>query len=134
MKKIKRWRYYCDFCKKSGGNKHHMERHEKCCTNNPDRECGMCSIAGLLQSPIKKLIAALGVGDEIGVENLRQCANGCPACMLAAIRQSGLDSISAHIERGEDSMDFEGVPFSFKDEKESFWEEFNNSIGDGFDF
>lgn len=36
--------YYCDHCKKHGLSKHHMERHEKYCNNNPDNytECYGC--------------------------------------------------------------------------------------------
>jgi hypothetical protein len=33
--------YYCDFCKKHGLSSYWMREHEKHCTLNPDRRCGM---------------------------------------------------------------------------------------------
>jgi hypothetical protein len=42
MKAVKRWRYYCDHCKKVSGLKTAMEKHEKGCTLNPARDCGIC--------------------------------------------------------------------------------------------
>jgi hypothetical protein len=59
MKIVKRWRYYCDFCKKSGGSKYHMEKHESICTANPGRKCGFCEIMEEVQpdiSDLKKII------------------------------------------------------------------------------
>lgn len=41
MKVLLRKRYYCDYCKRAGGSRVHMEKHEKGCTNNPKRECGI---------------------------------------------------------------------------------------------
>lgn len=43
MKKVQRWRYYCDFCTKAGQSGYHMGNHEKHCTLNPARECRMCT-------------------------------------------------------------------------------------------
>ena len=107
MKKVKRWRYYCDFCKKSGGSKFHMENHERHCTMNPDRVCGMCGSRGNLD----KLIAILPSADkctetrtrneilessesctEIAINKimpqLRIATDNCPACILATLRQA----------------------------------------------
>jgi hypothetical protein len=89
-----RWRYYCDFCGKVGGSSYHMLNHERACTKNPDRVCGLCDLAELRQQPMPVLIEALGYGDAEGLERLRDAAGanevgkGCPACILAAIRQS----------------------------------------------
>jgi hypothetical protein len=73
--------------------------------------CGKVGIAGLIE--------ALGAGDEAGVDRLRESADGCPACMLAAIRQS-------HLQTGPDD---EGsgfsVPFKFREEKDAWWAEQN---------
>ena len=66
MKTKLRQRHYCDFCKKSGGSRYHMERHEKYCTMNPKRECRMC-------------------------ETARDISVQCPACRLADFRQGGGD-------------------------------------------
>ena len=91
-----------------------MSRHEKRCTANPNRVCGMCGHVG-----IKGFIEALGAGDEDGVDKLRDVSNGCPACMLAAIRQSSLQC-----PPDEDGQGF-SVPFNYEEEKARFWSEIN---------
>ena len=124
MKRIKRWRYYCDFCKKSGGSGHYMKIHEKGCTANPDRECGFCKIAGLsLDKEKLKQIVKTGLEDfeEMdfdeqnenweGLQNkiqndLIKESGGCPACSLAAVRQT---------------KDSEFVQFDYKKAKDAFW-------------
>jgi hypothetical protein len=89
-----------------------MSRHEKHCTANPSRICGMC---GGNIGMIPDFISVLGKGDEEGVDRLREAANGCPACMLSAIRQS-------HLQTGPDD---EGwgfrIPFNFHKEKDAWW-------------
>ena len=83
------YRYKCDFCGKTSGSGGHMARHEKHCTMNPQR---VCRVNGEHTPDLPALIAALGCGDKDGVRRLWEAAprEGCPACMLAAIRQSGL--------------------------------------------
>ena len=44
MRRVKKWRYYCEFCKKSGNSGSHMARHEARCTMNPHRECRVCGM------------------------------------------------------------------------------------------
>jgi hypothetical protein len=94
-----------------------MSRHEKNCTANPNRKCGMCGNVG-----IEGFVEVLGIGDDAGVEKLREAANGCPACMLAGIRQSKL-------QHGPDD---EGpgfsVPFKFQEEKAEWWAEFDDNL------
>ena len=102
MRRIKRWRYYCDFCKKSSGTRPSMERHEKGCTANPSRECGLCALSGT-GAPLSKLILLIesrcaGVADDkLGgscvdgvLAELENMAEHCPACTLAAIRQASV--------------------------------------------
>lgn len=36
--------YYCDHCKKKGFHRSRIEEHEKVCTMNPRRECGLCRL------------------------------------------------------------------------------------------
>lgn len=124
MRKVKKWVYYCEFCKKSGRSGGHISRHEKSCTMNPDRECRMCATDGFgnRQRLIAELITALGKGDEIGVGELEDAANACPACMLAAIRQSG-------VQVKWESPDEPGfnVPFDFKKASEQFWSKINDA-------
>lgn len=111
-------RYWCDFCSKAGLQAAAMRKHEKHCTMNPARACRVCNliINGLsteeleAMKPLAEMVAmmpdpapyqALSFGDELEREHsaliaalvavlpaLRLAAGGCPACMLAAIRQS----------------------------------------------
>ena len=98
MKQRKVWRYYCDHCKKSGCSKHHLLHHEKSCTKNPDRVCNFCLFIGENQKRMSELIESIPIemreGDGFGSVDvppeLRYAANGCPACILAALRQSGI--------------------------------------------
>ena len=102
MKRKKVWRYYCDHCKKSGCSGGWISRHEKRCTANPDRVCGFCRLADIDQVPIHVLTDTIhdemAVSEPISVAEaaanavkaLRDKTEGCPACILAAIRQSGL--------------------------------------------
>lgn len=97
--------YYCEYCKKHGLSRHAMEKHERHCTLNPGRTCRWSLLdyestktrglygphqhtmrKGLprwlrLRRPLKK--------DDI--DTLREHCLGCPACMLAAVRQARLD-------------------------------------------
>lgn len=123
-------RYYCDFCKKSGGSAGHIKRHEKHCTNNINRECGVCKNAlDKGQSDLTKLIKILPDAKEYLVEDysqpdrlkvdinkailiLRKESGGCPACMLAALR---LSRIPLYL-----------CDFDFKKEMADMWADINN--------
>lgn len=82
MRKKRVWRYYCDYCNK--GQCRPLTTHEEHCTKNPNRRCRMCHWAKLKTVPMVELINAANAG----IEKLREAAQGCPACMLAGIRQS----------------------------------------------
>jgi len=127
MKRKQVWRYYCEFCKRSGGSGGHIARHEKSCTANPDRVCGFCVRAEEMQAPMAALIAALtscGRDWEAGVKVVRKVANACPACMLAAIRQSGVQKQMVKVgDLGEEN---EHIPFDFNAEVASFWSDHNH--------
>ena len=102
-----------------------MRRHEAGCTNNPDRVCGLCAHVHLDQKPIAELIAALG--DGTSVEALRDAAECCPTCMLAAIRQSGLQR--AWGTNGDDDEGFH-VQFDYRAELKSWWNCTNDAEAD----
>ena len=85
MKRLKKWRYYCDFCKKSSGRT--LADHERHCTMNPNRVCRFCKLLGETQAPIADLLAALRSGVVPVLPALKKSAHDCPACILAAIRQ-----------------------------------------------
>lgn len=44
MRTAMRPRYYCDHCNKGNGSPSAMRRHERGCTLNPQRVCGMCKM------------------------------------------------------------------------------------------
>jgi hypothetical protein len=135
MKKRQVWKYYCDFCKKSGCSKHHIEKHEKRCTLNPNRECGICKILSTAQPKMEEMLRVLPnienykliVGDDIGsywgyeqvlsdgLKKLRDIAGNCPVCVLAALRQA---KIPVYLVTG----------FDYKKEMEDFWKEQNSNI------
>lgn len=123
MKKVKRWRYYCGFCKKSGASGHHMANHEAHCCRNPDRVCRMCKKAELVQQDMPTLRAALASG---GLDELRRVAGGedieggCPACILATLMQ----------DRAENPPDADGggwIEFDYKAAAETFWKIVNDA-------
>lgn len=114
MKIIKKNVYYCEFCNKRGLSAYHSSKHEKGCTNNPDRVCKMCqngagSIFNIREivaeykkrftleliekeeyegsSTIIKDFKATWIGNPITIEEVRKRVDGCPNCMLAIIRQ-----------------------------------------------
>lgn len=113
MKKVMRPRYYCEFCNKGSGSGGHMKTHESRCTKNPARKCNMCTVLlGQTQPDLNTLMALLPtIADQKFMEYsfdgghswenwrnvppeavaaLRKAAGGCPACMMAALRQRGL--------------------------------------------
>jgi hypothetical protein len=96
--------YKCDFCGKKGLSAMHMKRHEKRCTKNPDRVCGMCELFGTAQADMAELLAILPEfprvdGDkeqpyidavEAVMQKIRDLTDNCPACILSALRQKGI--------------------------------------------
>ncbi|CAB4191660.1 hypothetical protein UFOVP1229_76 [uncultured Caudovirales phage] len=90
---VKKW--FCEHCKKSGGRRDIIERHESACTSNPNRLCRCCLMAAQKQASIRELLTALakdidGEQDGFGtvLTELRRVAKDCPACILTAIRNS----------------------------------------------
>jgi hypothetical protein len=130
MKMRLRPRYYCDFCKKGSGSPSAMKRHEKGCTANPDRFCGLCARVGEEQQPLADLVAALGAGDYDGLAVLRNLAGNCPTCILAAIRASGLQRPMTFDSNGECADPGFHVEFEFRDELKSWWADVNNAERD----
>lgn len=87
MRAKKVTRYYCDFCKTSKGTKPAMTKHEERCTNNPNRVCGMCLLdPDHEQKPMNELIEAYDCTYDFPA--LDVAADGCPACILSAMRQT----------------------------------------------
>lgn len=104
-------RYYCEFCKKSGGSSGHIRRHEEHCTRNPNRKCRMCLLDDNFPQPkMKDLLVLLPdpkeyeLEEEYGmvyysiafvpkvneaIEKIREITT-CPACIMSALRQKGI--------------------------------------------
>lgn len=123
MRKKKVWRYYCDHCKKSGCSGHHMVRHEKGCFRNPNRECGFCREAGLTQKPMAELVQAVWDGGGSDLTAIRELSENCPACILAAIMQSGIQDEYEDCEDGGRRKVW--VEFDYRKEHDEFWSSVN---------
>lgn len=92
--------YYCDFCKKHSLRS--LEKHERGCTANPDRECGwhpdsdkLSGTAGEMR-PIVEWASSLTEVSVDVLDELRERTDGCPACMLNVVRLSRHDVYEWH--------------------------------------
>jgi hypothetical protein len=67
-----------------------MARHEVVCVHNPKRVCWACQEFSLDPEPLENLIplAFAITREDQDLGPLQKSANGCPACMLAAIVQA----------------------------------------------
>jgi len=113
-------RYYCDYCKKSGCAAGHMKKHERSCTMNPERVCGMCKMLNIVQKPIAELksflVGMTSDNAEKLINKLREANVGCPACTLAALRQGG-------------THDFY-TPYNYSKDVQDMWAEINAANAD----
>ena len=131
-------RYWCDFCNRAGLSAGSMRNHEKHCTCNPNRECRVCKLIddGKDTTPLADLVqmlpdpaqfkkkydgSTLEYFDDSLVDAadavfpvLRAAAGGCPACILAAIRQRGIPVPMV-------------TKFSFTDEMKEIWNGINEA-------
>jgi hypothetical protein len=135
--------YKCDFCGKKNYSASHMIKHEKRCTLNPNRECGMCNAAEAEQPKMVDMLAVLPDpdpfkmheidGQPLGEDHffytdeldkavdealpkLRDICNNCPACIMSALRQKG---IPAPVARN----------FHYEAEKRDMWSDLNPAPG-----
>jgi hypothetical protein len=106
-----------------------MLKHERGCTANPARACGVCSRIGLNSAPLAELIALVRASgkseyseytdqswwslDKTSFQALREKADNCPCCILAALRQGN----------GQTTSD---VEFDFKKEIKDVWKDYND--------
>jgi hypothetical protein len=90
MKTVMRPRYYCDHCNKGNGSPSAMRRHERGCTLNPQRVCGMCKMVADEVEPAPPRDELVRVMDEQGFKAMCEAANNCPACILAALRTKNI--------------------------------------------
>lgn len=95
-----------------------MVKHEQRCIRNPDRVCGFCLHAGFEQKPMPELIEALSED----LKGIRDLAENCPGCILAAIVQSG----NQYPCVSEDDPGFY-YKYDFKTEVKQFWDDYRES-------
>src|ERR1700722_3866772 len=132
MRKVQRWSYYCDFCKKSLGTGASLGPHYSGYTTHPDRHCRFCDLLnggqGTPLAKLRRFVAGHAHYHTIGEDGpecgtlskehtatLREMTDGCPVCMFAAIRQT-----SCFI-----------ADFDLKAEVKSLWDVINASKWDG---
>ena len=100
-----------------------MATHESGCTANPKRICNVCNEVGT--TPMPELLAIIdGIKNEnkdaiVGL--LSEKANGCPACILAALRQHPKTKI-----KGCELEDINGLVFTKFDAK-SAWDKWKKA-------
>jgi len=126
MKTKMRPRYYCDHCKKGSGSPSHMIRHERGCTLNPHRACGVCKNVG---PDVAALSSVALTGD---IAKLIDAADGCPACVLAAIRQANWPTVTDTDNDGLHPFTRKEIPsaiseWNFRESLDTWWREMNAS-------
>lgn len=94
-------RYLCEHCNKGYWEKKGCLRHESLCLKNPDRNCMSCKDLDVMQRPLsfytEEDTVPLWYFDT---DKLRDFAQGCPLCMLAA--KIAVDAITDRDERWRD--------------------------------
>ena len=119
-----------------------MVRHEEGCTANPNRICRLHKWVIGEKNPVIPSITQLLAVIEVhrndvdhGLKELREAADDCPTCILAALRQSGLTNpvICAWENEGH-SVTYRDKPlvssdeFDFKKELDAVWSQVNADI------
>lgn len=124
MKSVLRMRHYCDFCKKSGAKKPAMFKHERGCTANPDRVCGLCAMAGEEQLATPYLVE---IWLHDGFAALQMATAECPACMLTAMRHS-FDPKDRDTWHSFNEPKYAGYDtWQFKDAIKDWWKDYNET-------
>lgn len=117
MKVIKKNVFYCDFCKKKSLSGGWMSVHEKKCTANPNRECGVCVVKRNIADVVNKFNVRFRLhpkqvdyifseshnesdyheyqvewlGEPVTLQEIRNAVGNCPNCILAVLRQVGFN-------------------------------------------
>jgi hypothetical protein len=128
MRTAMRPRYYCDHCNKGSGSPSAMRRHERGCTANPQRVCGMCTKMfdeyGLHPAPQRDDLVQ--VMDAQGFKAMCEAANNCPACILAAVRTKNFAG-DAETPPGVLGPEDGRESWSYKQAKADWWAEWNSA-------
>jgi hypothetical protein len=101
-----------------------MERHEAGCTANLNRICKLHAyVTNHPAPPVSESLALLAThygNKDYGLAELRAFVEDCPACILAALRQSGLCKGYAD-EEGHSPPRIGSEQFNFKEELSEMW-------------
>jgi len=132
MKIVKKNVYYCDFCGKKGLSAGHMKNHEKHCTANPNRECGMCQELDNTQRDLPALIKKYKsrytlltqgeskkvqwMGKPITIDEIKEDVENCPMCILTIFRCAGLNRYY---------FSQIGLTYNYKEEMAELWKDIN---------
>jgi transcription elongation factor Elf1 len=128
MKIIRKLVYYCDHCGKRYLSRAAINKHERGCTANPKRVCGVCGNTGPVQTePFAQYLEPAPVSEDWQADvpgatrqvvegrydpfiaEVHDAVNGCPACMLAIIRQLRITRIA----------------WDYKAARDAYWAEIN---------
>ena len=126
MRTAMRPRYYCDHCNKGNGSPSAMKRHERGCTLNPQRVCGMCKMlaeeGGPAPAPPRDELVR--VMDAHGFAAMCKVAGDCPACILAALRTKNFKG-DAESPPGVLGPEDGREVWSYKQAKDAWWRGWN---------
>ena len=132
MRTAMRPRYYCDHCNKGNGSPSAMRRHERGCTLNPQRLCGMCKMLAEEggDKPAPPRDELVRIMDAQGFTAMCEAANKCPACILSALRtKNGMDEETGPYVAGpKDGRE----SWSYATAKNEWWNNWNVSQADHF--
>ena len=148
-------RYYCDFCKKSGCSKFHLQKHESSCTANPNRVCRMCKFVAddggeCEQKPMAELLALLPKGpcqkcggkhfelhvnSPFGADEISSCLScneltGRAVLAMPSLRKAAVDCpmcILAAIRQAGLASYIDNETFDFKKERERLFSDINDA-------
>ncbi len=122
MKTVLRKVYYCDFCKKHSLRS--LEKHEKHCTGNQDRECRLCEDGVNIREAVAKVPARWadeeGFTIEVFLKDIRKFTT-CPVCTLAILAAIRKAHPGKHV--------FTEPTFDYKAEVDAWWKSVNADQG-----
>lgn len=119
--------YYCDYCKEYRLTKPSMEKHEKYCTMNQNRECRLCgkkNIYDIIEkyknklnciitrdSSYPEILRLKWTNGKINLDDIRAEVDGCPNCVFTILRITLLNEI---------------LCFNYAEELKRWWNEKND--------
>lgn len=128
--------YYCDFCSKRLFRQHSMAKHERHCTMNPGRTCRWAQLEygsrtrygeHSFRRGLPRWVRLLAPLTKADLDRVRERVGECPACMLAALRQSGVE-YHYDYENHEHMFDYEDEVKEYREREkellnqEEMWE------------